>query len=113
MTKLELVASTTGSISTAQSNNAPSLKSMRGVHLRCPTCACEIENALTRAFDVVVKCPSCNSSAEFRQWHEAWCASRREILVRMFPQLKWLKSGYSEIVPSGGSTHEHLREMNP
>lgn len=87
-----------------------SVKPTQDVHLKCPTCAWEVEHPQRRGFDFAVTCPSCRNVAEFRQWHEAWCASRREFLARMFPKMTWLASGYAEIVPPGGATHEHLRE---
>ncbi len=112
MMKLELVAGA-DDILGAPVTGDPYLAPACGVHLRCPTCAWEVDHPRCREFDVAVKCPSCKATAEFRQWHEAWCASRREALLSMFPQMTWLTSGYSEIVPAGGATHEHLREIAP
>lgn len=109
MTKLAFLAADV--IPVAPIDGQPSSAPTPGVHLRCPTCAWEMDHPQCTGFDLALKCPSCSAVAEFRQWHEAWCASRREILLRMFPKMTWLTSGYSEIVPAGGATHEHLREV--
>lgn len=57
--------------------------------VKCPNCL--IETVLTPAtsMDTQVACDSCGVAYEFRQGHEAWCASRRRRLARACPELAW------------------------
>jgi hypothetical protein len=57
------------------------------VNLKCPHCAFEQPVAKNLPVDHVVACKRCDERAEFRQWHEAWCASRRDELIRACPSL--------------------------
>lgn len=110
MTKLEIgiPANGTPSPSTEVEARPPPVV---GTHLRCPTCGWEVDHPQCPTFDFVVKCPSCKTVAEFRQWHEAWCAHRRSILVGRFPELKSVASGNAEIdTKTGGAKDERLQE---
>lgn len=57
------------------------------VNLKCPHCAFEQPIAKNLPVDHFITCKRCNERAEFRQWHEAWCASRRDELIRADPSL--------------------------
>lgn len=58
--------------------------------LKCPACLHETAFAALVPMDAVVICDMCGAQAEFRQFHEAWCESRRSALVRACPALDWL-----------------------
>lgn len=103
MTKLESGADV-DSKAADSTDREPRPRPAVGIHLRCPTCGWEVDHPQCPTFDFAIKCPSCKNIAEFRQWHEAWCASRRDILVGMFPELKPLTSGHSEIDKKTGGT---------
>jgi hypothetical protein len=65
------------------------------VHLRCPGCLVEFASPKIRSLDARVKCIACGVTSEFRELQEAWCLSRRPILAKAFPGLKWLTADYS------------------
>jgi hypothetical protein len=58
------------------------------IDLKCPSCGFEQPVAKSLPIDHAVACRRCERRAEFRQWHEAWCASRREELIRADPTLE-------------------------
>lgn len=64
-------------------------------HLKCPRCLHEtVFNALV-PMDAVVICDACGAQAEFRQFHEKWCESKRLALARACPALDWLMADSS------------------
>ncbi len=72
----------------------PERRSLRAVptsasvmHLRCPACHEEALFIGVQAFDQRVSCDACGASSEVRHAHETWCAAKREILNREFPEL--------------------------
>jgi len=60
---------------------------MTAVHVTCPKCAQDFAVPRSMNPDRPMACPACGSKFEFRQFHEAWCASRRNELGRRFPDL--------------------------
>ena len=79
-----------------------------GAHLKCPACQAEVEQARPLPFDSTLRCKACAVQSEYRVWHEAWCASRREILIGAFPDLAWLRIGYADATAQISGRYEGL-----
>lgn len=77
-------------------------------HLKCPACQVEIDRPRPLPFDSTLRCNACAVQSEYREWHEAWCASRREILINAFPDLAWLRIGYADATPQICGQYEGL-----
>jgi ribosomal protein S27E len=58
-------------------------------HLKCPRCLHEQVLTPPVSMDATIACEACSAQAEFRQFHETWCESRRSLLVRACPELDW------------------------
>ena len=57
--------------------------------LKCPRCLHEHVLTPLVSMDAVIACEACAAQAEFRQFHETWCESRRSLLARACPELDW------------------------
>ncbi len=67
------------------------------IELLCIRCGARSTSAVLREADSLVRCDACTGQLEFRQMHEAACASHRAEILRRCPGLlgllepDWLK----------------------
>ena len=62
---------------------AGAISRVSAVRLKCPVCGDETEHPGLMRMDALVLCAVCSVASEFRELHEAWCQSRRQLLQRV------------------------------
>jgi hypothetical protein len=74
---------------------AGAISRLSAVRLKCPVCGDETERPGLMRLDALVLCAVCSVASEFRELHEAWCQSRRQLLQRVVAEVPvWPDGGF-------------------